>query len=422
MDKPAVASDLTRLTNECIHCGLCLESCPTYALSGAEPDSPRGRIHLMKALIDGALEPSADVFGPLDRCLGCRACETACPSSVQYGHLLETVRAEFVTANRPVKGGRLLWKAMLDHLLPYSGRLRGLLLPLRLAPRLVEFALPLLPKLLRRQIELLPPLGDADPLPEHTRAVGERRGQVAFLSGCVMDALYRPVNQATVRMLARCGFDVWVPRNQGCCGALHMHEGDRARALAFLRRNLEAFQAEAWDVVILNSAGCGAAMKDYGHWLEESESGYAEARAFAAKVKDISEFLSEVGIPTPTRAVPVRAAYHEPCHLGHGQKIREAPVALLKGIPELVLVPLTESDWCCGGAGSYTLLQRDQAEQLLARKLSHLAASRAEVVVTGNPSCLMQLGLGIRRQGMPVELLHLVEVLDRAYDDRPIPR
>ncbi|MBO9539825.1 4Fe-4S dicluster domain-containing protein [bacterium] len=426
MDRPDLKHALTQLTDECIHCGLCLEACPTYALKGAEPDSPRGRIHLMKALVEGRLEPAADVFGPLDRCLGCRACETACPSSVQYGHLLEAVRADYVVPHRPNRGARALWKGMLDHLLPYSKRLRFAMTPVRLAPKAIEGLKPLLPSLLRRQLDLVgTPPQEEPPIPEWTPAVGDRRGTVAFLTGCVMDALYRPVNRASVRMLARAGFDVWVPRAQGCCGALHMHEGDCRRAQAFMRTNLEAFRCppsadgapQDLSAVIVNSAGCGAAMKDYGTWLAPGEAGHSEAAAFGAKVKDICEFLDEVGLPEPPRALSVKATYHEPCHLTHGQRIKEAPRRLLQRIPGLSLVPLKESDWCCGGAGSYTFLQPEMAEQLLARKLDNLAQTEAEWVITGNPSCLMQLGLGLRRDDRPTLLLHTVEVLDRAYQE-----
>lgn len=411
MDHADLKHELTLLTDECIHCGLCLEACPTYALKGSEPDSPRGRIHLMKALVDGHLDPAADVYGPLDRCLGCRACETACPSSVQYGHLLEAVRADFEVPHRPKRGARHVWSLMLEHVLPYARRIGALTRPLRVFPGAVRAMRPLLPGLLRRQLDLLGTPGpQGEPIPEWTQARGERKGTVAFLTGCVMDALYRPVNRATVRMLARAGFDVWVPPSQGCCGALHMHEGDRARALAFARRNLEAFSPQPeLAAVIVNSAGCGAAMKDYGSWLPE-------AGAFASKVKDVSEFLAEVGIPTPTRAVASRAAYHEPCHLSHGQRVKDAPRKLLAQVPGLTLVPLAESDWCCGGAGSYTVLQPESSDRLLARKLDHLEASGAELIVTGNPSCLMQIGMGLRQQEKATPLLHTVEVLDRAYE------
>jgi glycolate oxidase iron-sulfur subunit len=411
-------NELDRAARECIHCGLCLESCPTYALSHAETESPRGRIHLMKALMEGRLDPDTDAFAPLDSCVGCRACETACPSGVAYGHLLEGMRADWV--ERPEGPARRRWTWLLNHLLIHPRRLRAAVWPARILQRVAPGLLLTLGRLVlgesARIAEMLEPWRGGDrPLPEWTRAQGESRGTVALLTGCVMEALYRPVHAASIRLLARAGFDVWVPKQQGCCGALHRHDGDRPGSEALMRRNLKAFMSQELVAVVTNSAGCGAAMKDYGYWLDDADPEAGSARAFASRVRDISEFLAEVGLPDPDRPIPLKAAYHEACHLAHGQRIRTAPRTLLERIPGLTLVPLLESDWCCGGAGSYALLQPSQSEALLARKLAHLAASGAEAVITGNPSCLMQLSLGLRREGNRVPIRHTVEILDQAY-------
>lgn len=411
--------DLAALARECIHCGLCLESCPTYALTKAEPDSPRGRIHLMKALIEGEVDPAKLTYGALDRCLGCRACESACPSGVPYGHLLEAVRARFVLPHRAPDARRRAWLVMRDHLLTHPIRLRAALGPLsgarRWLPRGLERGSRMLPSMLRRAVEMVDPPGTELPLPEFSPAVGPRQGTVALLTGCVMDALYRRVHHATLRVLRRAGYDVWIPRQQACCGALHRHDGDFARAAELLRVNLRAFARPGVVAIVTNSAGCGAAMKDYGTWLPPGDPDREAAIAFSRQVRDVTEFLASVDLPRPDRPIPLKAAYHEPCHLAHGQKIREAPRALLAMIPELELVTLAESDWCCGGAGSYAMLEAEKSERLQARKLKHLQASGADLLVTANPSCLMQLGDGLRRYRMRPELLHLVELLDRAY-------
>lgn len=410
---------LDMLIRECIHCGLCLESCPTYSELRVETHSPRGRLHLMKALLDGKLDPRTLQFDAFDSCLGCRACETACPSGVQYGHLLESVRARFVRPYRKVDGKRLVWQGMLDYLLPYPRRLKLGLSPLavlrRKAPGLLDEAARRLPSELGRPLKLISaPAATSQPLPEWTPATGERRGTVALLTGCIMQALYDNVHQASIRVLARAGYDVWIPQSQTCCGALHMHEGDRTRAQTFMRANLDAFSREGLSAILTNSAGCGAAMKDYGHWLEHGDPLQGKAREFSRTTKDICEFLAEVGIPAPSKALEWKVAYHDPCHLAHGQGVREAPRALLRQIPGLKLVPLAEADWCCGGAGSFTLLQVDLSDRLLDRKLSNLRKAAPDAVVTGNPSCLMQLGMGLRRtQGPP--LFHTIEVIDKAY-------
>lgn len=401
-------------TRDCIHCGLCLPACPTYALTGSEVDSPRGRIYLMRHLLEADLrheldEPLSELSAPLDRCLGCRACETACPSAVPYGQLLEHVRAEVL----PPQGKRG-WKLLLDHVLTDTRRLTLATAPLRAMRRWAPSLEGLLPRQIRRLAELTPDAPALPPLPERIPAQGERKGAVALLTGCAMEALYGEVNRATVRVLTRSGYDVLVPRAQGCCGALHAHDGDAARARELMLRNLEAFLPEEVLAIAVTSAGCGAAMKGYPHLLPEDHPARERVEAFAAKVKDVSEVLSMITLAPLTQELRGRVTYHDACHLAHGQKVRKEPRELLKRIPGLEWVELPQSDWCCGGAGSYALLQPELSGALLKGKLEAIASTGAQWIVTGNPSCLMQIGAGLKAMPGAPELLHTVQVIDRA--------
>lgn len=404
-------------TRDCIHCGLCLAACPTYALTGSEVDSPRGRIYLMRHLLEEGLAPDFDrsdpgLSAPLDRCLGCRACETACPSAVPYGRLLEHVRSEVL----PPQGKRG-WKLMRDHLLIHPRRLKLAVTPLRwmrrVAPRLEGH----LPGGLQRLAEITPTAPALPPLPERIPALGTRKGTIALLAGCAMEALYGEVNRATVRVLTRSGYDVWVPRAQGCCGALHAHDGDANKARALMLRNVAAFASDDLLAVAVTSAGCGAAMKDYPHLLEAGHPDRPRVEAFAAKVKDVSEVLTRIDLPPFTRELAGIATYHDPCHLAHGQGIRREPREVLARVPGLTWVDLPQADWCCGGAGSFALLQPELSKALLSRKLEAIASTGARMVVTGNPSCLMQIGSGLKQLPHAPELLHTVQVIDRALGE-----
>jgi glycolate oxidase iron-sulfur subunit len=408
-----------------VHCGLCLPSCPTYAELGQEPDSPRGRIYLIKALADGRIELSESAAGHLSLCLGCRACESACPSGVQYGHLIEAGRAE-LEARRPGSPlRRLIRRAAFEGLLPRPRLLRAVAGALRFyqrsgLQRLVRTSgvLRLMPATLAASEALLPPLppaGRGGSLPEITPARGTRRSVVGLLHGCVQDAVFRPHNEATIRCLARQGAEVRVPRAQRCCGALHAHAGDPETARRLARETIAAFETAEVEAVVVNAAGCGAHMKAYGHLLRGDPAWSARAATFAQKVVDVTEFLARAPLAGPLGPLPLRATYHDPCHLAHGQKVRSEPRALLRSVPGVELIELGEAEMCCGSAGIYNLTEPVMAQRLLDRKMAHVEATGAGTIVTANPGCILQLAAGLRARGRDGEVLHVVEVLDRAY-------
>ena len=410
---------------QCVHCGLCLPSCPTYAELGQEPDSPRGRIYLIKALADGRIALSDSVAEHLSLCLGCRACESACPSGVQYGHLIEAGRAELEARRPGPVWRRLVRRAVFDALLPHPGLLRAAATALRVyqrsgLQRLVRGSglLRLLPASIRASETLLPPLppaGRRGSLPEVVPARGTRRGRAGLLHGCVQDAVFRLHNEATVRCLARQGVEVAIPRAQRCCGALHAHAGEPERARALARATIAAFDGAEVETVVVNAAGCGAHMKAYGHLLRSDAAWAERAATFARKVVDVTEFLARAPLAGPLGPLPLRATYHDPCHLAHGQQVRSAPRALLRAVPGLELVELGEAEMCCGSAGIYNLTEPVMARRLLDRKVAHVEATGAAAVVTANPGCILQIAAGLRARGRPAEVLHVVEVLDRAY-------
>jgi glycolate oxidase iron-sulfur subunit len=395
----------------CVHCGICLPQCPTYRVLGEEMDSPRGRLYLMRAAAEGRVALTATLTQHFDRCLGCRACETACPSGVPFGELLEATRAQIERHGRPTHRGA--FTSFLYRVFPYPGRLGALLAPLRLYQRtglrrLVRASglLRLVPRLALLEA-MLPTVPKAVALPELTRARGRPRGRVGLLTGCVQRHLYPHVNRDTVRLLSLAGYDVVVPRGQGCCGALALHAGRldefRAQATALA----DAF-GTAVDFVVTNAAGCGSAMKAYGHWLPDAPA----ARALAARTRDITEVLA--GADLPLGRLDATVTYHDACHLAHGQRIRTQPRDLLRRIPGLTLVELTDSDFCCGSAGVYNLLEPAMAEQLLDQKVARIRETGASIVATGNPGCLLQIARGLRERGAPIEVVHPVELLARA--------
>jgi glycolate oxidase iron-sulfur subunit len=385
----------------CVHCGLCHSACPTYLELGTEADSPRGRIHLMRALEEGRLEPSPEVVRHLDLCLGCRACETACPSGVQYGALIEAARP-WVERHRPPPAR--LARRLLALALTTPWVRRAVFAPARLVAGLpwsrgwmrYAAALP------RRRRGPLPPILEPD---------GTARGTAVLMIGCVADTLFRDTNHATAMLLRRAGVRVLIPLRQGCCGALSLHLGARARAASLARRLAAVLARSGADWVVSNAAGCGALLREYDHLLP----GDAAASLVARRARDALELLAEVGLPPAPVALAATIAVHDPCHLAHGQGVRAQVRALLAAVPGIALVDLPESDICCGSAGTYNLTEPAMAGRLLARKLGHVVASGADVVAAANPGCLLQMRAGALARGMRTEVEHPIDLLARAH-------
>ena len=407
------------LLADCVHCGFCLPTCPTYLLWGEEMDSPRGRIYLMQQEREGA--PLDDTMvRHFDQCLGCMACVTACPSGVQYDRLIESTRATVEQRHeRPLRERAL--RAMVFKTFPYPRRLRALRPLLRAyettgAKRVVRrLRLPLTVANMER---LLPPLGEVTAVAEVTPAVGTRRARVGLLLGCVQREFFSDVNAATVRVLAAEGCEVAAPAAQGCCGALSLHIGREEESLRFAKRLIESFESLDVDAIVVNVAGCGSSMKDYG-WLLRHEPGWADrGAAFSAKVRDVSEFLVELGPVAKRHPLPITVAYHDACHLAHAQGVRAQPRQLLTGIPGLELREIAEGEICCGSAGVYNLLQPEPAKALGDRKAAHVAAAGAEVLATANPGCLMQITSALERSGQTIRTAHPIELLDASITAR----
>jgi glycolate oxidase iron-sulfur subunit len=408
---PALNDPETKsLLRACVHCGICLPQCPTYRVLGEEMDSPRGRLYLLRAVAEGRLEATETVRHHLDLCLGCRACETACPAGVRFGTLLETARADFASRAQPIRRRSLA--DLLLTVFPDPERLDWMFGLLRRYQRwglqgLVRRsgALARFPRLAALDA-LLEHAPRAEPLPEYVPARGRSRGRVGVITGCVQRHVFGDVNRDTIRLLALAGWDVVVPRGQGCCGALDLHAGQvdtfRGRAGA-----LAAAFPDDLDWIVTNAAGCGSALREAGHWLPDSP-----AARVAARVRDVTELLVDGELPlSPLR---LTVTYHDACHLAHGQKVRAEPRTLLRRIPGVTLVELEDSDLCCGSAGLYNVLQPEMADRLLDLKLDRIAATGARVVVAGNPGCLLQIAKGARARGLDLELVHPVTLLARS--------
>lgn len=409
------------LVDDCVHCGFCLPTCPTYRLWGEEMDSPRGRIHLIKTGLEGA-PLSAAMVGHIDACLGCMACLTACPSGVHYDALLEATRDQ-IERRHPRTGTDRALREAIFALIPYPARLRLARAPLQIAQRLgLDRAAGVVLQRLAPQVaalaRLAPRVGQAPALPEHVPARRTRRASVVLLTGCVQSVFFPGVNAATARVLAAEGCDVRIPAGQGCCGALSGHAGRREEAQRFARSLIDTLDGS--DPIIVNAAGCGSAMKDYGRLLANDPAYADRAQSFSARVRDLAEFLVELG-PQATRGpVPMTAAYHDACHLGHAQGIRSQPRELLRGIPDLEVRELTDADICCGSAGIYNILNPGPAAELGAAKAGAVIASGAELLVTANPGCLLQIAAAIEREGGHVRLAHTAQVLDAAINGVPL--
>jgi glycolate oxidase iron-sulfur subunit len=408
------------LINKCVHCGFCLQTCPTYALWGEEMDSPRGRIYLMNLLTQGKIELNSAVVGHFDACLGCMACMPACPSGVDYGKLIEATRAQ-IERNFPRSGRARRIRNRVLKTFPSVARLRSLRAPLWLYQRTglrwlaqKSGALKLLPAHLQMMERVLPPLTPEIRLPERIPAQGKQRLRVGLLLGCVQQVFFSGVNAATARVLAAEGCEVIIPPSQGCCGALMVHAGAENEALALARETIDRFEAAQVDAIAVNAAGCGSNMKEYGHLLRDDPQYAARAAALATKVRDVAELFAELGPQAPRKPLSLRVAYHDACHLQHAQGVRTQPRALLQSIPGVELLEIAESALCCGSAGIYNLVEPDAARDLAERKVRNIISTGADVVAAGNPGCLLQIRAELQRAGSKIRTMHTIELLDAA--------
>ncbi len=404
--------DLSR----CVHCGLCLQHCPTYTETGLETESPRGRLYLIRAIAEERIDATPTAVGHLDLCLQCRNCEAVCPSGVPYGRVMEAARAEILTNGRTPLAWRLR-ALFLREVIARPGRMTALAALLRLyrasGLRWLAERVPYL----RDRVVLAPTISGPtfrvdSVLP---KPLGKVRGRVALLTGCIMPHAFGRVHEATVRVLARNGLKVVAPPGQLCCGALHSHNGDRSTARALARRNIDAFLDADVDTVVVNSAGCSAAMKEYGELLADDPDYAEKAERFAGMARDVTELLADLPLEPPSGPLEVHVTYQDPCHLAHAQRISRAPRDVLAAIPGLHLIEMERPDRCCGSAGVYSLAHRQMSLDLLDGKMREITATGAKVIATANPGCMVQLEAGLRRHRLPGRVVHVVELLDEAY-------
>lgn len=408
---------------DCVHCGLCLESCPTYEQTGQEQHSPRGRVHLIKSVAEGRLVVDEEFYDPVFLCLDCRACTTACPADVNVGGLIEEARGQIWQA-MPLTG----WKKtisdfFLEGVFPNPKRMQSLASLLKFYQKSglqkvaqKTKAINILPKQLAEMEAVLPevtePVRKKYKNVDVIKAKGESKGEVSLLTGCVMDALYGEINEATINVLTRNGNDVTIPKNQTCCGALHVHAGDRETGRKLAKQNIEAFANS--EKVIVNAAGCGAMLKEYPELFKDDPEWREKAEEFSKKVEDISKHLVDTGYEKPKGKINGRVTYHDACHLAHGQGIRQEPRELIDDIPGLEVVPMCNSDRCCGSAGIYNITQPEMANAILESKMTNVPDD-VDMVVMGNPGCMLQMALGVKRHGNNQKIVHTVQLLDWAY-------
>jgi glycolate oxidase iron-sulfur subunit len=408
--------------SKCVHCGLCSNHCPTYRLWGREADSPRGRIKQMELVDRGRLELGDMFVTHIDRCLNCRACESVCPSGVEYGQLLEMARAQIEQKYKRPFVSRILRDVVYRRLLPYPQRIALAAQMLKLYQATGMAALARGTGILRllglQESERLLPKIDREfffrELGKTFPAKGARRARVALFAGCIAQVTFSDLNRATIRVLQANGCEVVVPGTQVCCGALAVHAGVRDAAQSLARKNQEAFPVEEYDAIISNAAGCGSTLKEYMHLFPDGDAAHAQAEKFSAKVRDVSEFLAELGLTAPLRPLALRVTYQDSCHLCHGQKIREAPRKLIRAIPGVEFVEMQLSEQCCGSAGVYNVTETKASLDLLALKMGYARETKAQAIVTANPGCMLQMRAGATIHDTGQEVLHLVELLDRA--------
>ena len=412
------------ITN-CMHCGLCLPTCPTYVVSGLERSSPRGRIRLIKAVADGDLPITPGFVDEMDFCLDCQACETACPAGVKYGALVEAARAQIYQQGKVSLKERLLKKIFLGRVLSSKKLLTFVAKLLRFYQQggiewfldkssLMKLVMPRMAKL-----QQLSPRIDAiffdESYPEVITPPGKVEHRVAFLSGCIMNVAFAGINKDTVEVLLHHGCEVIIPRSQECCGSLQAHNGDFVSARRLAKHNIDIFMRHDVEAIVINSAGCGAFMKEYGHYLADDPEFAAKARLLSDKVKDMTEFLVAIGLRKPERPFNKRVAYHDACHLAHAQHITAEPRTILRSIPGIDLVELPEASWCCGSAGIYNVVRHEDSMKFLSRKMENVKTTEAEIIVANNPGCLSQMNYGLKQYHIKGEVIHLATLLNRAY-------